>query len=61
MPYVRKTYDEWEVETNYGYGWDTEFTATSATQAKQIKRDYLENARGLIGIRIKKHRIKKGV
>lgn len=24
MAYVRKTVDRWDIETNYGYGWEIE-------------------------------------
>lgn len=24
MAYVRKTVDRWDIETNYGYGWEVE-------------------------------------
>ncbi|MBQ2347266.1 MAG: hypothetical protein II388_02700 [Clostridia bacterium] len=55
--YKRKTYDEYEIETNYGYGWEVELTESTMKEAKQRKREYMENARGLIGIRIKHRRI----
>ena len=56
--YIRKTRDEYEVWTNYGYGWEVEVTESTLEEAKKCKRDYIENARGLIDIRIKKHRVK---
>ena len=56
--YIRKTRDEYEVWTNYGYGWEVEVTASTYKEAKEIYRDYIENARGLIDIRIKKRRVK---
>lgn len=55
--YKRKTYDEYEIETNYGYGWEVELTESTMKEAKQRKREYMENACGLIGIRIKHRRI----
>lgn len=55
--YKRKTYDEYEIETNYGYGWDVELTESTMKEAKQRKREYMENAHGLIDIRIKHRRI----
>lgn len=55
--YKRKTYDEYEIETNYGYGWEVELTESTMKEAKQRKREYMENARDLIGIRIKHRRI----
>ena len=52
MAYVRKTYDEYEIVTNYGYGWEVEVTEPTYKEAKQTYREYLENARGLLGIKI---------
>lgn len=59
MAYERKTYDVWDVDTDYGYGWETEFTAMSKNEAVSIKRDYIENARGLQRICIVKRRVRK--
>lgn len=55
--YKRKTYDEYEIETNYGYGWEVELTESTMKEAEQRKREYVENAHDLIGIRIKHRRI----
>lgn len=59
MAYERKTYDVWDVNTDYGCGWGTEFTALSYREAVSIKRDYIENARHLHRICIVKRRVKK--
>lgn len=59
MAYVRKTYDEYNIVTNYGYGWEVECTEETMNEARQRKKEYLENARGLIGIKIVKHRARK--
>lgn len=59
MAYVRKTYDEYEIVTNYGYGWEVECTESSMKEARQRVREYRENARGLISIRIVKRRRRK--
>ena len=39
MTYVRKTYDQWDIETNYGYGWEVE---SSYDNYKEAKADYKE-------------------
>ena len=59
MAYIRKTYDEYEILTNYGYGWEVEITEPTMKEAKQTVREYKENARNLIDIRIRKHRVRK--
>jgi len=59
MAYVRKTYDEYNIVTNYGYGWEVECTEETMNEAHQRKKEYLENARGLSGIKIVKHRARK--
>ena len=35
MAYVRKTVDRWDIETNYGYGWEVEDCEYSRTEAKK--------------------------
>ena len=59
MAYVRKTYDEYDIVTNYGYGWEVECTEESLSEARQRKREYIENAAGLIDIKIVKRRVRK--
>ena len=59
MAYVRKTYDEYDIVTNYGYGWEVECTEETMKEARQRKKEYLENACGLIGIKIVKRRVRK--
>lgn len=56
--YIRKTRDVWHVMTNYGYGWETECVEYSRKEAYQTKREYIENARGLMGIKVVKKREK---
>ncbi len=55
--YERKTRDEYDIETNYGYGWEVECCEFTMKEAKQRKKEYIENARGLVDIRIKKRRV----
>lgn len=59
MTYQRKTYDEYEIMTNYGWGWEAEYTALSMQEARRAKQEYIDNARDLKGIYIKHRRIKK--
>lgn len=43
MAYQRKTYDEWEIQSNYGYGWDMETTENTYAEAKKALKEYREN------------------
>ena len=60
--YMCKTVDEYDIETDYGYGWEVECCESTYREAKQRVKEYSENARGLVDIRIRKRRvpIKKG-
>lgn len=58
MAYERKTRDEYEIVTNYGYGWEVELTEDTAEEARERKREYLDNAKGLVGIYIRKRRVR---
>lgn len=40
------------IRTNYGYGWEDECFCSTLQEAKQTKQEYIENAVGLIGIKI---------
>jgi len=57
MAYVRKTVDRWDIETNYGYGWETECSEYTWAEAKQTLQEYRENIRG--AVRLVKRREKK--
>lgn len=46
MSYVRKTRDRWDIETNHGYGWETECSSYEYTDARQTLADYRANACG---------------
>lgn len=48
----RKMKDEFEIQGNYGYGWDVECTEETRQEANQRLKEYRENA-GNIG----QHRI----
>jgi len=45
MSYVRKTKDEYVLMTNYGYGdgWEEVLTEETFAEAKQRKKEYIEN------------------
>lgn len=58
MAYIRKTQDVYDIETNYGYGWEVETSEDNRKEAKQRYLEYLRNARELKGVRIVKRRIK---
>ena len=55
--YVRKTYDEYEVQGNYGYGWDALTTCETLKEAREDLKSYRENEPG-VPHRIVKHRVK---
>ena len=54
--YQRKTYDEYEIQGNYGYGWDLETTEMTMKDAKIQAKCYREN--GNYPIRIVKKRVR---
>lgn len=56
--YKRKTTDEYQIWTNYGYGIEHETTCSTWKEAKEEKKAYLENASGLLEIKIVKKRVK---
>lgn len=56
--YTRKTEDVYNIVTNYGYGWEVECSESTLKEAKQRKKEYLENARELRGIKIEKKRVR---
>ena len=50
MAYKRKTIDRWDIETNYGYGWEVENSETQGKMQYVLSRNtertcrYMENA-----------------
>ncbi len=58
MAYQRKTRDRWDIETNYGYGWEVENSEYTRTDAKRSLKEYRENlqAYGKCEVRMTKHR-----
>lgn len=55
--YIRKTRDIWEVQVNYGYGWDTETTEETASEAKKQARTYRENINYTVRVVKKREKI----
>lgn len=45
MAYVRKTIDRWDIETNYGYGWEIENSEYTWSDAKRSLKEYRENCK----------------
>ena len=43
MAYIRKTRDEWEIQGNYGQGWECVNTETSQQDAKRSLGEYRSN------------------
>lgn len=57
MAYIRKTVDRWDIETNWGYGWECECSEYTRKEALQRLKEYRENITGLV--RLEKHRERK--
>lgn len=58
MAYVRKTRDRWDIMTNWGYGWECEFSEYERSEARQRLKEYRENCAGRCDVRLEKHREK---
>ncbi len=56
--YKRKTKDEGQIVTNYGYGREVECVEDTRREAWQRVKEYKENAQGLIEIKVFKKRVK---
>lgn len=56
MAYKRKTYDEYELQGNYGQGWEMVTTEETMIDARNQRKCYRENEPG-IPFRIKKKRV----
>lgn len=56
--YERKTIDRWDIETNYGDGWEVECSEYTRVEAKRTYREYRDNvqAYGKGLVRLTKHR-----
>lgn len=55
---LRKTMDRWDIETNYGYGWEVECSEYTRKDAKAQLKCYRENSYGRYEVRLSKHREK---
>jgi hypothetical protein len=56
--YKRKTIDYYYLQTDYGYGKELETCYDTLKEAKQGKREYIDNCKELQSIRIVKKREK---
>lgn len=59
MAYIRKTVDRWDIETNYGYGWEIEDCEYTRTEARKRLKEYQENSCGRFSVRLVKRRERK--
>ena len=57
MAYKRKTIDEYEVQGNYGYGFETLITEDNFKAARENLKRYEANERG-VSFKIVKRRVK---
>lgn len=62
MAYQRKTRDRWDIETNYGYGWEVENSEYTREDARRSLREYRENLQdyGKCSVRMIKRRERLG-
>jgi hypothetical protein len=56
MAYVRKTVDEYQIKTNYGYGWEVENTEDNYEDAKRSLKEYRDNTNAQV--KLEKKRVK---
>ncbi len=54
--YERKTRDRYDVMTNYGYGWEAEYSSYDRKDARDRLKEYQENALGRYTTKFEKHR-----
>lgn len=57
MAYIRKTRDEYDIQQNNGYGWETVSCEETWKHARRAVKEYRENQPN-IPARIKKIRVK---
>lgn len=58
MAYVRKTRDVWNIETNFGYGWEYETSEDNYQAAREQLRCYQRNSFGKFRVRMVRKREK---
>ncbi len=56
MAYQRKTRDRWDIETNFGYGWECECSEYTRREARVQLRAYQQNSCGRYAVRMIKRR-----
>lgn len=56
MTYKRKTKDEWQLWSNYGYGWEHEISEDTWKEMRERLKEYRQNTNG--NFRVKKVRVK---
>ncbi len=56
MAYIRKTRDRYDVETNWDYGWEAEYSSYDRDDARARLQEYRENACGRFEVRFRKRR-----
>lgn len=54
--YVRKTRDVWDIETNWGYGWEVETSEVTYQDAREQLRCYQRESFGRYQVRMKRRR-----
>ena len=59
--YTRKTYDEYQIQTNYGYGWEVENTEGNWKDAKRSIKEYRDNISGIVRLVVKRVKIEGGI
>lgn len=58
--YIRKTYDEWTLQGNYGYGWEDLTSEDSSKEIRERLKEYRENEGGSYRIICRRVKIDKG-
>lgn len=51
MVYIRKTHDEWQLLSNYGYGWQIELTELTNKEIRKRLKEYQDNTNGQFKIK----------
>ena len=59
--YTRKTYDEYQIQTNYGYGWEVENTEDNWKDARRSLKEYRDNISGFARLVVKRVKIEGGI
>lgn len=54
MAHTRKTKDEYQIWSNYGYGWECECTAEDMQDGRRLLKEYRENGSGVYELKKKR-------